>query len=150
MAIMTRELSAACRLGRDPVEVGRAREVARKALPGWGIPEHTGLAELIVSELVTNAVRHAEGPIEVRVSYACGDLWTEVHDQGAGRPVRQQATTDDEQGRGLELLDGLIDLYGGTRGVVDDGDGSGKTVYVAVSLAATPSECLVSIPSDHR
>jgi hypothetical protein len=50
MAIMTRELSAACRLGRDPVEVGRAREMARKALPGWGIAEHTGLAELIVSE----------------------------------------------------------------------------------------------------
>jgi anti-sigma regulatory factor (Ser/Thr protein kinase) len=139
MAIMTRELSAACRLGRDPVEVGRAREVARKALPGWGIAEHTGLAELIVSELVTNAVRHGEGPIVVRVSYACGDLWTEVHDQGAGRPVRQHATTDDEQGRGLELLDGLIGLHGGARGVVDDSDGPGKTVYVAVSLAVTPA-----------
>jgi hypothetical protein len=71
------------------------------------------------------------------VSYACGDLWTEVHDQGAGRPVRQHATTDDEQGRGLELLDGLIGLHGGARGVVDDSDGPGKTVYVAVSLAVT-------------
>ncbi len=87
---------------------------------------------------VTNAVRHAEGPIEVRVSYACGDLWAEVHDQGIGRPVRQHATTDDEQGRGLELLDGLIGLHGGARGVVDDSDGPGKTVYVAVSLAVTP------------
>ena len=146
MAIMTRELSAACQLGRDPVEVGRdpvevgrAREMARKALPGWGIGEHSGLAELIVSELVTNAVRHAEGPIRVRVSYACGDLWTEVHDQGTGRPARQHATTDDEQGRGLELLDGLIGLHGGARGVADDNDGPGKTVYVAVSLAVTPA-----------
>lgn len=139
MAIMTRELSVACRLGRDPVEVRRAREMARKALPGWGIAEHTGLAELIVSELVTNAVRHAEGPIEVRVSYACGDLWTEVHDQGAGRPIRQRAATDDDQVRGLELLDGLIGPYGGARGVVDDSDGPGKTVYVAVSLAVTPA-----------
>lgn len=139
MAIMTHELSAACRLGRDPVEVGRAREIARKALPGWGISEHTGLAELIVSEMVTNAVCHGEGPIEVRVSYACGDLWTEVHDHGAGRPVRQQATTDDEQGRGLELLDGMVSLHGGARGVVDDSDGPGKTVYVAVSLAVTPA-----------
>jgi hypothetical protein len=51
MAIMTHELYAACRLDRDPVDVGRAREIARKALPGWGIAEHTGLAELIVSEL---------------------------------------------------------------------------------------------------
>jgi anti-sigma regulatory factor (Ser/Thr protein kinase) len=138
MAIMTRELSAACQLGGDPVEVGRAREMARKALPGWGIAEHTGLAELIVSELVTNSVRHAEGPIEVRVSYACGELWTEVHDQGAGRPVRQHATTDEEEGRGLELLDGLIDLHDGARGVVDDSDGPGKTIYVVVSLAVTP------------
>ena len=59
MAIMTRELSAVSRLGRDPVEVGRAREMVRKALPGWGIAEHTGLAELIVSELVTNAVQES-------------------------------------------------------------------------------------------
>jgi anti-sigma regulatory factor (Ser/Thr protein kinase) len=137
MAIMTLELSAGCRLGRDPIEVGRAREVARTALSGWGIAEHTGLAELILSELVTNAVRHGEGSIEVRVSYACGDLWTEVHDQGAGRPVRQHATTDVEQGRGLELLDSLIGLHGGARGVVNDSDGPGKTVYVAVSLAVT-------------
>jgi anti-sigma regulatory factor (Ser/Thr protein kinase) len=142
MAIMTRELSAAFRLGRDPAEVGRAREMARKALPGWGIAEHTGLAELIVSELVTNAVRHAEGPIEVRVSYACGELRTEVHDEGAGRPIRQHATTDDEEGRGLELLDGLIGLHGGARGVVDDSDGPGKTIYVAVSLAVTPADAL--------
>jgi anti-sigma regulatory factor (Ser/Thr protein kinase) len=142
MAIMARELSAACRLYRDPVEVGRAREVARLALPRWGFAQHTGLAELIVSELVTNAVRHGEGPIELRVSYACGDLWTEVHDHGAGRPVCQHATTDDEQGRGLELLDGLIDLHSGARGVVDDSDSLGKTVYVAVSLTAVPGNAL--------
>src|ERR1039458_5037504 len=103
MAIMTRELSAAFRLGRDPGEVGGAREMARKALPGWGIAEYTGLAELIVSELVTNAVRHAEGPIEVRVSYTCGDLWAEVHDQGTGRPVRQHATTDRSEEHTSEL-----------------------------------------------
>jgi two-component sensor histidine kinase len=117
-------------LAPDPVEVRRAR----KALPGWGIAEHTGLAELIVSELVTNAVRHGEEPIEVSLSYTFGDLWTEVHDHGPGRPVRQHAAIDDERGRGLELLDGLIGLHGGARGVVADSDGPGKTVYVAVSL----------------
>jgi hypothetical protein len=41
-------------------------------------------------------------------------------------------------GWGLELIDGLIEPYGGTRGVVDDGDCLGKTVYVAVSLAPDP------------
>jgi anti-sigma regulatory factor (Ser/Thr protein kinase) len=150
MAIMTREPSAPCRLGRDPAEVGRARELARKALSGWGLVEHAGLAELIVSELATNALRHGEGPIEVGLSYDSGDLRAEVHDEGAGRPVRQQATANDEQGRGLELLDGLSELYGGTRGVVDDSDGPGKTVYVAVSLATTSDECSMSISSDQR
>jgi hypothetical protein len=58
----------------------------------------------------------------------------EVHDHGTGRPVRRRTTADDEQGRGLELFDGLIDLNGGVRGVVDDTDGPGKTVYVALSL----------------
>jgi hypothetical protein len=100
MAIMTRELSAACRLGRGTVEAGRAREMARKALPWWGIAEHTGLAELIVSELVTNAVRPAEGPIEVRLRRPVD----RSPRPGTGRPILQHATTDDEQGRGLFTL----------------------------------------------
>jgi hypothetical protein len=58
-----------------------------------------------------------------------GSTTTELADQSA-----DETTADDEQGRGLELLDGLIDLNGGARGVVDDTDGPGKTVYVALSL----------------
>lgn len=125
-----------CRLSRDPVEIGRARELAREAVIRWGLHQHAGLAELIITELATNALRHGAGPIEIGLSYSGGDLWAGVHDDGAGRPVRRQATADDEQGRGLELLDGLIDLYGGAREVVDDRDGPGKTVYVVVSLVA--------------
>lgn len=45
----------------------------------------------------------------------------------------EQTTTDDEQGRGLALIDGLIDLNSGTRGIVDDADGPGKIVYVAIA-----------------
>ena len=104
-----------------------------------GLGEHVDLAELIVSELVTNAMIHGEGQIEVRLSCACGDLRAEVHDDGADRPVRQCPGTDDERGRGLELIDGLIELYGGARGVVEDSDGPGKTVYVAVSLGCDPA-----------
>jgi anti-sigma regulatory factor (Ser/Thr protein kinase) len=133
---MTGKLSVNRRLSHDSAEMGRAREMARKALAAWGLSAHAGLAELIITELATNALRHGAGPIDIGLSYFGSDLWTEVHDDGAGRPVRRQATVDDEQGRGLELLDGLIDLYGGARGVVDDSDGPGKTMYVAVSLAS--------------
>jgi anti-sigma regulatory factor (Ser/Thr protein kinase) len=125
-----------CQLDRDPAQVRLAREHARKALCDWGLGEHADLGELIVSELSTNAIRHGDGPIQVRMSCDHGDLSVEVHDDGAGRPVRGQATPDDEGGRGLALLDGLIALHGGTCGIADDGAGHGKTVYVVICLAA--------------
>jgi anti-sigma regulatory factor (Ser/Thr protein kinase) len=131
--------SICCRLSREPVQVGHAREQARQALARWGLGEHADLAELIVSELATNAIRHGDGALRVRVSYASGELRVEVHDNAAGRPVRQRATADDESGRGLALLDGLIGPHGGRRGVANDRTGHGKTVYVAIPLAADPA-----------
>jgi signal transduction histidine kinase len=123
-------------LSREPVQVSHARELACKALCGWGLGEHAALAELIVSELVTNAIRHGDGEIKVSMSYACGDLRVEVHDHGTGRPLRQQPTAEDESGRGLALVDGLIGLHGGKRGFVIDRTGDGKTVYVTICLTA--------------
>ncbi len=110
-----REHSMSCQLSHEPVQVRQAREQARQALFGWGLGEHAELAELIVSELAANAIQHGDGPVQVRVSYARGDLRVEVHDHGAGRPVRRPVTADDESGRGLALLDDLIGLRGGAR-----------------------------------
>jgi anti-sigma regulatory factor (Ser/Thr protein kinase) len=130
---MTSELSVIYRLRRHPCEISHARELARKALTDWGLADHTDLAELIVSELATNALRHGAGPIDVRLAYTQeGDLWTEVHDHGRGRPVLRKTTADDEQGRGLALLDALMDLHGGIRGMADDPSSPGKTIYAAL------------------
>jgi anti-sigma regulatory factor (Ser/Thr protein kinase) len=131
---LTGESCVTWRLADYPAELGHARELVRKALAAWGLGEQAELAELVVTELATNALRHGTGPIDISLSHSGNDLRTGVHDHGAGRPVRRRTTADDEQGRGLELLDGLIDLNGGARGVVDDTDGPGKTVYVALSL----------------
>lgn len=131
---LTGESSVTWRLADDPAELGSSRELVRKTLATWGLSEQTELAELVVTELATNALRHGTSPIDIGLSYSGKDLRTEVHDHGAGRPVRRRTTANDEQGRGLELLDGLIDLNGGARGVADDTDGPGKTVYVALSL----------------
>jgi len=136
---ITREFSVACRIGREPVQVSRARERAREALAGWGLGEHADLAEILVSELATNAQCHGDGPIEMRLSYGGGELRVEVHDHGAGRPVRKHAGSDDEGGRGLEVLDGLIEWRGGERGVLSDYAGHGKTVWVLLSLEASPA-----------
>jgi signal transduction histidine kinase len=51
--------------------------------------------------------------------------------------VRRHAGGGDECGRGLELLDALIELHGGERGVISDPAGPGKTVYVVLSLEST-------------
>ena len=134
---MTSELSVTYRLRRHPSEISRARELARKALTDWGLADHTDLAELIVSELATNALRHGAGPIDRPPGlHPEGDLWLEVHDHGRGRPVLQKTTADDEQGRGLALLDALMDLHGGIRGMADDPSNPGKSIYVALSPIA--------------
>ena len=130
-----REQSVSCLFGREPTEVGRAREETRKALFGWGLGEYAEVAELIVSEYVTNALRHGEGPIRVRISFDGGHLRIEVHDDGAGRPVRRPVTAEDESGRGLELVDGLLALQGGQRTVREDDAGAGKTVGAVIRLA---------------
>lgn len=125
--------------GRKPVHAQRARRKARALLAEWGLAESADLGELIAGELIANAIRHGDGPVWMRLSLDGGDLRVEVHDGGAGRPVRKHAGDDDESGRGLELLDGLIDLHGGERGMVSDPAGPGKTVYVVLSLKATPA-----------
>jgi hypothetical protein len=81
--------------------------------------------------------RHRAGSRCRRAAERWWRVGVEVHDDGAGRPVRKHAGGDDECGRGLELLDGLIELHGGGRGVISDPAGPGKTVYVVLSLEAT-------------
>ena len=89
---------------------------------------------LISSELVSNALRNGAGMISIRLYRARRDLRIEVHDHGAGRPVRRHAGTADESGRGLAVIDGLISMYDGQWGCTDDHTGSGKTVYVVLPL----------------
>lgn len=132
----TRERLAGCRLGRDPAQVDQARRLVRESLARWGLYDHIDNTVLIISELVTNALRHGAGTITIQLSRAGRDLRIEVHDHGPARPVRRHAGTGDEGGRGLEVIDGLLDMYDGHRGCTDDETGPGKTVYVVMGLAA--------------
>jgi anti-sigma regulatory factor (Ser/Thr protein kinase) len=134
---VTRERSAGCQLRRDPAQVSQARRLVRETLAEWGLDEYADHMVLIGSELVTNALRHGAGMISIRLSRAGRDLRIEVHDHGAGRPVRRHAGTGDEGGRGLEVIDSLIGMYDGYRGCTDDGTGPGKTVFVVMQLITT-------------
>jgi anti-sigma regulatory factor (Ser/Thr protein kinase) len=131
---VTQERSVGCRLRRDPAQVSQARRLIREALAKWGLDDYIEHTVLISSELVTNALRHGAGLISIRLDRARRDLRIEVHDHGAGRPVRRRAGTADESGRGLAVIEGLISMYDGRWGCTDDHKGPGKTVYVVLPL----------------
>lgn len=70
-------------------------------------------AQLLASELVTNAVRHASGPIDVRAYVHDGFLRLEVGDSTVDcGPDPREASADDESGRGMELVDKLAARWG--------------------------------------
>jgi K+-sensing histidine kinase KdpD len=126
------ELAVIIALDRDPAQAAGARRRVRHLVAGWNLGLHADLVELVVSELVANALRHGADPIEIRLSCGPAGLRVEVHEDGPGRPVRRHAGAYDECGRGLELLDGLIAPLGGAWGTVADRRAPGKTVYAVL------------------
>ena len=81
-------------------------------------------AELLTSELVTNAVIHAGSPTELCVSVLDGSVRVEVTDHAADRPVLGRRSVDATEGRGLVIVNDLADRWG----VVPIPD-NGKTVW---------------------
>ncbi|MGP3925299.1 SpoIIE family protein phosphatase [Streptomyces sp. 8N616] len=123
-----REQVAAWRLGTDPREVGRARRMVRERLTDWGLEEAVDTAELLVSEAVTNAVRHAyTEQVELRVVRTDALLW-EVSDDDRALPVLLDADRADEYGRGLRVLGSLTREWG------TSSSARGKTVWFEQSL----------------
>jgi anti-sigma regulatory factor (Ser/Thr protein kinase) len=111
----------------------RARAYCDGVLAGAECTESTVAdARLVVSELVTNAVVHAQTPIELTLQVRERVLRIEVTDLGVDRP--QRWARDESSGRGLPIIEAL----GKAWGVVDLG--SAKTVWCEVSLAPCDHE----------
>jgi anti-sigma regulatory factor (Ser/Thr protein kinase) len=94
-------------LPAEPGAVRTARSLVRGRLRTWGLDCLGDLAALLVSELVTNALRHATGPIGLRlVAPSAGDgvLRVEVSDSLPEMPRARVAHPEDEGGRGLHLV----------------------------------------------
>ncbi|MCX3061031.1 ATP-binding protein [Streptomyces beihaiensis] len=118
----------------DPTAVRRARAAVRAQLAGWGLDALTDVTTLLVSELVTNSLRHASGPIGVRLvrpSEATGALLVEVSDPLPDPPRARVAAPDDEHGRGLQLVEGASRRWG-TK--CEGGAAGGKTVWFELPL----------------
>ncbi|MFH8800151.1 SpoIIE family protein phosphatase [Streptomyces sp. NPDC017936] len=100
----------------DPEDAapGHARRLARRALTRWGMEELTDSVELLVSEVVTNAVRYASRPVTLRL-LRTDVLRCEVGDDVPQLPRLRQARATDEGGRGLFLVNRLARRWGATR-----------------------------------
>ncbi|MFH8978113.1 SpoIIE family protein phosphatase [Streptomyces sp. NPDC017890] len=131
-------------LPREPRSVGRARELARARLLDWDMEELVDTTELLVSELVTNALRYGEGEIRLRLLLD-RTLVCEVWDSGLVQPRRRRARDTDEGGRGLQLV-GLLSAAWGSRRTP-----RGKTVWFELPLPGAdtqltdPAEALLSL-----
>ncbi|OSP41663.1 protein phosphatase, partial [Streptomyces sp. 13-12-16] len=95
----------------DPAAVGEVRAAVTRKLAEWGLEELTFGTELILSELVTNALRYGGTPIRVRMLYD-RNLICEVYDSSSTSPHLRYATMTDEGGRGLFLVAQLAERWG--------------------------------------
>jgi serine phosphatase RsbU (regulator of sigma subunit)/anti-sigma regulatory factor (Ser/Thr protein kinase) len=91
--------------------VGEARTLVREPLERWGLKELLPTTQLLVSELVTNAIRYAVGDVTLRLVLE-RTLVCEVLDNSAALPRLRRASRDDESGRGLEVVSQLSQRWG--------------------------------------
>ncbi|WNF31340.1 SpoIIE family protein phosphatase [Streptomyces sp. C11-1] len=128
---VSEHLVATWDLAQDPTTPATARVLARDRLHGWGLDEDTvDATELIVSELVTNAVRYGTPPLRLRLLLdRDATLTCEVHDGSTASPHLRHARTVDEGGRGLFIVS-MLAAHWGTR----HGPG-GKVLWTEQELA---------------
>ncbi|MEU0397031.1 SpoIIE family protein phosphatase [Streptomyces sp. NPDC006208] len=120
---------AAWDLASDPAIVAQARKSVTDQLTTWGLDDAAFITELTVSELVTNAIRYGQPPIQLRLIHADSTLICEVFDSSNTSPHMRRARTFDEGGRGLLLVAQLAQRWGIRHALI------GKTVWAEQSLS---------------
>jgi PAS domain S-box-containing protein len=111
----------------EPPAVAQSRRTVRATLGGWGLQQLGDTAELLTSELVTNALLYTEGPISVRLMRD-RTLLCEVYDGSEAVPRLRTAAEFDDGGRGLRLVKELSNRWGTRRTT------TGKTVWFELRL----------------
>ncbi|MFC4060618.1 ATP-binding protein [Planomonospora corallina] len=120
-------------LAAAPTSVREARCLVRRELAGWGAGDLIDDCVLIVSELVTNAVRHGGAACALRLGGNGAYVYGELFDPGAGTPRVCEAGTEATGGRGLQIVDALADEWG-----VSWPDSGGKVVWFLLGGAPAP------------
>ncbi|MEU9383800.1 ATP-binding SpoIIE family protein phosphatase [Streptomyces sp. NPDC048279] len=134
LAARTRTLDstdvATWNLPADPAAVSAARKHVTAKMSTWGLEGATPTTVLIASELVTNAIRHAQPPVRLRLIRCATGLTCEVTDGSTTSPHLRRARTFDESGRGLFIVAQLTQRWG-TRH-----HPQGKTIWAEHSFQA--------------
>lgn len=125
--VLPPQATAAWQFPADPVVVTDARKATVRQLEVWGLEDLAFTTELVVSELITNAIRYAGGPVGLRLIHE-HVLVCEVTDPSNTQPRLRRAAWADEGGRGLFLVAQLTSRWGSRY------DQSGKTIWAEQDL----------------
>ena len=128
------------KLPAEPAAVRRARGLVSTALEDWDLADLSYTTELLASELITNALRYAKGPIELRLLHE-GTLVCEVHDTSAALPRLRHATDEEENGRGLQVVSRLSHRWGTRRTSV------GKVVWCEQAVPGFDPDATIRVSS---
>ncbi|MFE6336072.1 SpoIIE family protein phosphatase [Streptomyces sp. NPDC057798] len=112
----------------DPALVAPIRKQVVDQLGSWQLSEASFTAELVVSELVTNAIRYGSQPIRLRLIHDAATLICEVSDSSHTAPHLRRAKTWDEGGRGLLLVAQLTQRWGSRH------TAQGKTIWADITV----------------
>jgi hypothetical protein len=113
--------------GAEPTAVARARKWVTSTLTTWNLRDLEFAAELIVSELVTNAIRYGRPPFQLRI-IRDDALICEVSDASSTAPHLRRARTFDEGGRGLLIVAQIARRWGSRQ------TPAGKTIWAEIPL----------------
>jgi hypothetical protein len=153
LAGMSREKVATCTPGTDPGSVRAARDFTIATLQRWGATDQQEDIAIVVSELLTNALRHAlpgPGVPRARCPFRLGLLQPgpyvlcAVADPSQQPPVPKEPSYLDETGRGLHLISALADTWGYTTP-----SDTGKVVWAMFSAKPAPPALGAPSAQDH-
>jgi anti-sigma regulatory factor (Ser/Thr protein kinase) len=132
--------SASCALPGQQQSAGRARHFTQSTLERWGLGPAVEDCAVIVSELLSNAIRYGLAgstrqsalPLRLALLRRGSNVLCAISDPNSQPPVMREPDWLAESGRGLHIVDSLADSWGWTR----PADRSGKTVWASVSVSA--------------
>lgn len=142
-------MERATALEAAPTSVRAARRFVADALTDWHLSVLVETAELLVSELVTNALLHAHTDVELVARLGDGRLRIEVRDASTVLPTTGSHHQESQTGRGLQLVELLADSWGvdvdhGRRGI------EGKAVWFELSTSSPSGRAHLPGPSSRR